>query len=242
MTKESQEYEKITQLILQQNLTGMKFDSDIVVEKDVKLEGKSGHQYQIDVMYSFEAFGIKYLTIVECKHYSSKIKVSHINDFKAKIDDVGAHKGIFVTTAGYQQGALKVALYNNIALVLLKGKKWNGILARRRPQSAETILGRFLVRLLNNFEIHPAFSRFDVSINVKPETYTLDIRRQNYEIVFDPFELSNGSDQIQIPYSNQIERDEINILINDKAWIPFNKMVKYLLAEDMFTTFQSILK
>jgi restriction system protein len=56
---------------------------------------------------------------VECKCYAHKVSVDDIEEFHSKIDDIGAHKGIMVTTVGYQEGAVKTARGRGIALALL---------------------------------------------------------------------------------------------------------------------------
>src|SRR4029077_19736793 len=49
--------------------------------------------------------------------------------FKSRLDDIRAHKGVFVTTVGYQDGALTVAKKNRIALAVVRGTCWSGICA-----------------------------------------------------------------------------------------------------------------
>jgi hypothetical protein len=56
---------------------------------------------------------------VECKHYKKKVPVDDVEEFHSKIDDIGAHKGIVITTVGFQVGAIKTAKARGIALALL---------------------------------------------------------------------------------------------------------------------------
>ena len=46
------------------------------------------------------AEGAELLFIVECKCYGHAVPVDDIEEFYAKCDDIGAHKGIMVTTKG----------------------------------------------------------------------------------------------------------------------------------------------
>ncbi len=89
----------------------------IIVHHKKVYKGKSGQPYEIDL--SFEAFlaGVSFLTLIECKNYNRAIECGDLLQFAAKIQDIRAHKGIMVTTRGFQKGAFRVALSNRIALV-----------------------------------------------------------------------------------------------------------------------------
>lgn len=73
--------------------------------------------YQLDGVIEFEQFGVKYKTIVECKKYKSSIKRSQIQVLHDTIRNVGAHKGILVSTSSYQKGAVDYARKHGIALL-----------------------------------------------------------------------------------------------------------------------------
>lgn len=74
-------------------------------------------EYQIDGLIDFEMLGVNYKTIVECKKYNSKIKRSQIQVFHDTLRNVGAHKGIFISTSSYQSGAMEYAKIHGIALL-----------------------------------------------------------------------------------------------------------------------------
>ena len=59
----------------------------------------------------------KLQVLVECKSYSSSVDRGEILEFIARVNHVGATKGIFVTTSNYQSGAINAARACNIALV-----------------------------------------------------------------------------------------------------------------------------
>ena len=80
--------------------------------------GVSGQKYVIDLGFEFNLFGVHYLTLVEAKHYTRRVEVGEVLEFAAKLDDVGGHKGVMVTTQGFQVGAQKVATARRIALVV----------------------------------------------------------------------------------------------------------------------------
>ena len=70
-------------------------------------------------------------TLIECKDYNSPIQVDKLTDFSVRIEDVAAHKGIFVTSSKFQKGALDWAKSKGIGLVLLdKSNKESWILRR----------------------------------------------------------------------------------------------------------------
>jgi Restriction endonuclease len=101
-----------------------------------KYVGKSGHEHEIDVSLLFDVGGISFLILIECKHYQRSVEASDILQFCSRIEDIGAQKGILVTTKGFQRGAQKIASAHGIALVLfshrglhvLKGFGGSGVL------------------------------------------------------------------------------------------------------------------
>lgn len=111
-------YEQFVQDVYQ-SLVDQDAVKTIGVRHNVVLTGKSGATHQIDVFWEFELAGQQYRTCVECKHYSSDIKKSHVASFATILDDIGNANGIFVTTEGYQKGAKLLARQRNIRLILL---------------------------------------------------------------------------------------------------------------------------
>src|SRR4051794_5780331 len=59
---------------------------------------KSGHAHQIDVSIELFIAGLKILVIVECKHYKKKVEISDVLELAQRLDDIGAHKGVLVST------------------------------------------------------------------------------------------------------------------------------------------------
>ena len=84
----------------------------INVETHKILKGKSGANHEIDVYWQFEIAGKIYKTAVECKHYNSTVEKGHVQEFWAKLDDIGDISGIMATKKGYQKGALTFGHYN----------------------------------------------------------------------------------------------------------------------------------
>jgi hypothetical protein len=61
------------------------------------------------------------LVVVECKQYQKKVGVDDLLEFRSRIEDLRAHKGIFVTSSDFQSGAVEFAEANRIALLIVRG-------------------------------------------------------------------------------------------------------------------------
>ena len=102
------------------------FNNDGVEELSFKhnvIKNVHGGEYQIDGEIRFTIMGVEYLTLVECKHYKNPIKREQIQVLYSKICEIGAQKGIFVSTSNFQSGALKYANEHGIAAItIIDGK------------------------------------------------------------------------------------------------------------------------
>ena len=94
------------------------------IRHDVIKKGVDGN-YQIDASVEFYVMGVKMLVLVECKHYKNPVEREQIQVLHDKIDSIGAHKGIFVTTSSYQSGAIQYAKKHGIALLAVVEGKLN---------------------------------------------------------------------------------------------------------------------
>ncbi|NOT61213.1 MAG: hypothetical protein HOP19_13420 [Acidobacteria bacterium] len=83
-----------------------------------KYKGKSGQEHEIDVSYELNVGMLNLLFVVECKEYARKVGVDDVMAFSYRIQDIGAHKGVLVTTKGFQSGAVKVAESQGMALFI----------------------------------------------------------------------------------------------------------------------------
>lgn len=113
MTRASDDYERFTQQVLA-SLTGVE-----VHHKRAFVGRLSKREIVVDVSFDCSVAGANLLVIVECKNYKNSVSVDEVEEFYSKLDDIGAHKGILVTTVGFQDGAIKVAKGRGIALALL---------------------------------------------------------------------------------------------------------------------------
>ena len=76
--------------------------------------------------FDYDIAGANPLFLVECKCYGHSVPVDDVEEFHSKIDDIGAHKGIMVTTVGFQEGTVKTARGRGIALALLTTEQQPG--------------------------------------------------------------------------------------------------------------------
>lgn len=113
MTKISENYEQFTQQVLS-SLVGVTVHYQRVYTGRI-----SQRDIKVDVSFNYTIAGADLLFLVECKCYAHSVTVDEVEEFHSKIDDIGAHKGIMVTTVGFQEGAVKTARGRGIALALL---------------------------------------------------------------------------------------------------------------------------
>ena len=76
-------------------------------------------EYQIDIKITFEFLGADFKVLVECKKFNSSIKRDLIQILHDKVKELGAHKGILVSSSGFQKGAIEYATKHGIALIRL---------------------------------------------------------------------------------------------------------------------------
>lgn len=116
MKYSSTDYELFTRTLHQQIIEQEGFEG-VEVLHDVYFVGRSGAKHQIDVCWKMRVANVEQLFCVECKLFKSKVKKSDIAAFITKIEDIGSARGLFVTTVGYQIGALRLARHNDIVLM-----------------------------------------------------------------------------------------------------------------------------
>ncbi|GAB3327752.1 hypothetical protein GCM10027299_28800 [Larkinella ripae] len=114
------EFEKLVCNYLKESGQGL---PELTVQHNVQSDVDDG-DYQIDVRAEFEAFGgSKFITLVECKLYKSKVKREKVEILNSRLKSIGANKGMIFSTSGFQKGALTYAERHKIALVwVIEGK------------------------------------------------------------------------------------------------------------------------
>ena len=78
--------------------------------------------YQIDVHASFRVMGVEFRVLAECKRMTRALERDVVMAFHAKVQSLGAHKGIIYCTSGFQKGAIQYAEQHGLALVKVVGE------------------------------------------------------------------------------------------------------------------------
>ena len=89
---------------------------DFRITHDTKLESYDG-VYQIDLYATFTAMGVEFKVICECKQYKNSVNREKVVVLADKVKSLGAHKGILLSTSGFQRGAIQYAKQHGIALI-----------------------------------------------------------------------------------------------------------------------------
>jgi hypothetical protein len=119
----SKDYELLVRGLIEQKLSGVSGVDLIEILHNAKIKGLSGYEHQIDVAYRFRIWKTEILVLVECKQYQKRVGVDELLEFKSRLDDVRAHKGIFITSSSFQRGAREFAKANRIALMVVRGTR-----------------------------------------------------------------------------------------------------------------------
>lgn len=151
MVKKWIEFELFVKAIYEEILALDGYDT-IKVAHDVSLLGRSKQPHQIDVYWEFKLAGITHRVAVECKDYKNTISVGKVRDFYGALEDIGSIHGIFVTTKGYQSGAITYAKHKNISLKVIQEPTEEDI---KYHQGVEKILIQGHALCISNVNVQP---------------------------------------------------------------------------------------
>jgi Restriction endonuclease len=73
--------------------------------------------YELDGHIVMTLAGLTLRLVVEAKHHRSPIKRELVHTLWVKVQSTGAHKGVLVSTASFQSGAITFAKVHGIALI-----------------------------------------------------------------------------------------------------------------------------
>jgi hypothetical protein len=92
--------------------------------------------HDFDATVRFMVAGMQFLVIVEAKRHKNPVKRELVQVLHQKVLSVGAHKGLMVSTAPYQRGALEFAVAHGIALATVTEGRFTVEVrgAGRRPE------------------------------------------------------------------------------------------------------------
>jgi hypothetical protein len=87
-------------------------------ETDIRLQGtRTAHEVDVVVKSVHAGFNITWL--VECKHWRTPISKLHVLGLRQIVIDLGADRGILLSEAGFQSGAVEAANLTNVQLTSL---------------------------------------------------------------------------------------------------------------------------
>jgi hypothetical protein len=113
-------HELVTKAIFEALLRQSAGDEHWEIEHNKQLVGLAT-THQIDVYWKFRMAGLEHLVIVQVKREKGRTKKSDMLAFKGVLMDIpGQPKGVFVSQAGYQKGALEVARSSGITAFQLR--------------------------------------------------------------------------------------------------------------------------
>lgn len=90
--------------------------NNFTITHNVKIPVFDG-TYQIDIYAEFTAMSVTFKVLCECKQYSKPVGRDKVAELHSKLESIGAHKGILLSTSGFQSGAVEFAKAHGIALI-----------------------------------------------------------------------------------------------------------------------------
>jgi hypothetical protein len=91
-------------------------DLHLRVRLHERIPGLKG-SYDFDATARFTWAGLEFLVVIEAKRHANPIERSTVQVLQTKMEDVGAHKAVIVSTSPPQRGALEWASKSGIAIV-----------------------------------------------------------------------------------------------------------------------------
>jgi restriction system protein len=76
-------------------------------------------KHDVDVLVKFHHYGFDVTWIVECKHWKEPVSKLHVLALREIVTDSGADRGILLSEAGFQRGAVEAANLTNVQVTSL---------------------------------------------------------------------------------------------------------------------------
>lgn len=93
---------------------------NIEVELNKIIVDNDGLTREFDVYWEYEIAGIQYRTVIECKDYNSSVSIADIDALLGKTQSIPGLRLVFATKKGYQSGAKRKAIRNNVDLLIVR--------------------------------------------------------------------------------------------------------------------------
>ena len=111
-------YEKLVKNLLEKD-----FSEGFISYHDKHYLGKrTGHNHQIDISFEGEIGYTKFTILGECKFYKRPVSIEKVMVLAFRLNDIGAQKGLMISTNGYQKGCFKIASSLGISLLVCRNK------------------------------------------------------------------------------------------------------------------------
>lgn len=85
---------------------------------DVTIQGVRT-KHDVDVLVKSRLYGFSLTWIVECKHWKDAVSKLHVLALREIVSDTGADRGILLSEAGFQSGAIEAANLTNVQVTSL---------------------------------------------------------------------------------------------------------------------------
>lgn len=97
---------------------------DARITADARLRGKSSNiERQIDLLIEQQVIDLPFKVVVDTKYRRNKIDVKDVEEFLGLVRDVGANKGILISTGGFTTAAFRRAYSEQLILDVVNFKR-----------------------------------------------------------------------------------------------------------------------
>jgi len=225
----SSDYELLVHTLLNQEIGGLSGVELVEMDRNVSMTGLSGYTHQIDVLYRMKIWLTELLVLVECKQYEKRVGVDDLLEFKSRIEDLRAHKGVFVTSSGYQSGAIEFARANRIALLVFNATKELAVLySLSRPSEKE----RTLEQLKDLKKIYKtAESGYSGRVSADEAFAHVVVKHDGVALKLRPWELHESMLYKQPCKLSDPERNGIYFASDKFDRLPVNKVLKSVVLD-----------
>lgn len=210
--------------LLNQEIVGLSGIEVVEMNRDVSMTGLSGYTHQIDVLYRMKIWLTELLVLVECKQYEKRVGIDELLEFKSRLEDLRAHKGVFVTSSGYQSGAIEFARANRIALLVVNATKELAVLYSLSRMSEKE---RTLEQLVDLNEVYQtAKSGYSKRVTVDESFEYVIVQHEGVTLQLRPWEFHQSMLYKQTCTLSDPERNGIYFSREKFDYLPVNKVLK----------------
>jgi len=173
------EYERYCTEILKNYAEEEKL-KDFSIQHNVVLTSDDG-TYQLDIYATFVALGVEFKVIAECKRYTNPVNREKVVVLADKVKSLGAHKGILISTSGFQSGAYEYAKKHGIALIQVLDKHIVHIQNACDPQTEEQKFARRM--MMEEIRRMPDYYAFEYHSMDFPDRKIFPSQKQVHKIM-----------------------------------------------------------